>query len=174
LKKPEAASASAPQDTAQAAGGTEQQQQQQQQQEEEEADSADSAKSVHGRILAPVGEPPLFEKNWPTMRGALWVGTLTTKVPDTFVATSHEYSRIFDYGAPQPALLMMLKHGAVGAPVVHHSMVQCVQMTILPWPAPLLVGTALAPATPLTSAAAFDSMPATALQLPPARWLSAI
>jgi len=103
LKKPESTevAASEPELKAQATVDTRGKQQQEQQQEQQEQQAAESITPLHGRMLAPEGEPPLFEKKWPTMRGALWVGTLSTKVPDTFVATSHEYSRIFDYGTSQ-------------------------------------------------------------------------
>lgn len=40
---------------------------------------------------------------WPTVQGAVWVGSTSTRVPETFVATSHEWTRIFDYGGPNTA-----------------------------------------------------------------------
>eukprot|EP00775_Hariotina_reticulata_P002235 gene2235-2547_t len=52
------------------------------------------------------------------MRGALWVGTLSTQVPDTFVATSHEYSRIFDYGGPNVAAWCEIFKQLSPAPVI--------------------------------------------------------
>lgn len=60
--------------------------------------AADDTKAADVQITRMPAMPAGPNATWPTAVATVWPGNLGVKVPDTFLATSHEWKRMGDYG----------------------------------------------------------------------------
>lgn len=66
--------------------------------EEEEEEEEQQADDSNAPVPTPAPVPTADNSTWPTAVASVWPGNAGVRVPDTFLATSHEWKRIKDYG----------------------------------------------------------------------------